>query len=143
MTDGAHDVGRDPKELSVTCWTPLGTGSTSAAAREDVRARVASSIMQTNPDWFEGEEREALLRLKNSYDDFKHAAAKPDHAALISDRMIERYAIAGDAVEITDRLQALMAYSRLDRIVLSSQGGSMSLDDTLRLLERWVLPSLL
>lgn len=143
MTDGAGMAGRDPTELSVTCWTPLGTGNTSAAAREDVRARVASSIMQTNPTWFEGEEREALLRLKNSYDDFKHAAAMPDHAALISDRMIERYAIAGDAAEITDRLQALMAYPRLDRIVLSSQGGSMSLDDTLRLLEQRVLPSVL
>ena len=142
MTDGAGKAGRDPTELSVTCWTPLGTGNTSAAARDDVRARVASSIMQTNPDWFEGEEREALLRLKSSYDDFKHAAAMPHHAALISNRMIDRYAIAGDAVEITEQLQRLMSYHRLDRIVLSSQGGSTSLDDTLRLLEKSVLPNL-
>lgn len=99
--------------------------------------------MQVNPDWVEGEEREALLRLRKTYDDFKHAASKPDHSALIPDRLIERYAVAGDAAEITERLQALMTYPRLDRIVLSSQGGSMSLDDTLRLLERKVLPHLL
>ncbi|HEU5097034.1 MAG TPA: LLM class flavin-dependent oxidoreductase [Reyranella sp.] len=142
LADGARQAGRAVEDLSVTCWTPLGAGRTSAAAVEDVRARVASSVMQANPDWFEGEERDALLRLRATYDDFKHAAVRPDHTALISNRMIERYAVAGDGIAIREQLQALMIQPCLDRIVLSAQGGSMPLDDVLRLLERTVLPGL-
>jgi hypothetical protein len=35
-----------------------------------------------------------------------------------------------------------MAYPRLDRVVLSCQGGSASLDDVLRMLEKSVLPKI-
>jgi hypothetical protein len=56
--------------------------------------------------------------------------------------MIERYAVAGDGIAIREQLQALMIQPCLDRIVLSAQGGSMPLDDVLRLLERTVLPGL-
>jgi 5,10-methylenetetrahydromethanopterin reductase len=137
---GAADAGRDFGELSVTCWTPLGIGATPAAGRNDVRARVASAVMQTSPDWFEGEEREAVAKLKASYRDYEHAASQPDHAALVSDRMVARYAIAGDAVEVAERLAALAAHPRLDRIVLTPQGGAATLDEVLLTLETHVLP---
>jgi alkanesulfonate monooxygenase SsuD/methylene tetrahydromethanopterin reductase-like flavin-dependent oxidoreductase (luciferase family) len=132
----------DLDDLTVTCWTPLGIGPSSAAARDDVRARVASAIMQTNPDWFEGAERAAIERLKASYQDYKHASSRPGHGALISDRMVERYAVAGDAVEVAERLASLMAHPHLDRIVLTPHGGSASLRDILLALEKSVLPRL-
>jgi 5,10-methylenetetrahydromethanopterin reductase len=140
--DGAKSAGRDPDQLTITCWTPLGIGLTSATGRDDVRARVASAIMQTNPDWFEGEERDAIRKLKASYQDYKHASSRPDHAALISDRMVERYSIAGDAVEVSERLASLLAHPRLDRVVLTPQGGVASLDEVLVLLGNNVLPKL-
>ncbi len=140
LKDGAQDAGRDLDEFTVTCWTPLGIGATSAAGRDEVRARVASAIMQTNPDWFESEEREAIERLRASYQDYQHASSRPDHAALVSDRMVERYAIAGDAVEVSERLAELLARPGLDRIVLTPQGGTTSLDAVLGALENSVLP---
>lgn len=142
LDDGTKDAGRAFDELTIACWTPLGIGATPAAGRNDVRARVASAVMQTNPDWFEGEERDAIRKLKASYQDYKHASSRPDHAALISDRMVERYAIAGDAVEVSDRLAALLAHPRLDRVVLTPQGGAASLDEVLLVLEKSVLPKL-
>ena len=143
LRDGAKQADRDFDELAITCWTPLGIGDTPAAGRDDVRARVASAIMQTNPDWFEGEERQTIQQLKASYQDYKHASAQPEHAALISDRMVERYAVAGDAVEVSERLAALMAHPRLDRIVLTPQGGAAALDEVLIALERSVLGRLI
>ena len=80
-------------------------------------------LVQTNPDWFEGDERDAIRQLRTFYQDYKHAASRPDHAALVSDRLVERYAIAGDAVEVSERLSTLMAHPRLHRIVLTPQGG--------------------
>jgi 5,10-methylenetetrahydromethanopterin reductase len=137
---GAESAGRDPTTLSITCWTPLGIGDTSAAGRDEVRARVASAVMQADPASFEGEEREAIQRLRAIYNDFKHASSKPDHAALISDRMVERYAVAGNATEIAEQLKTLMATQGIERIVLTPQGGSMPLDEVLRRFERHVMP---
>jgi 5,10-methylenetetrahydromethanopterin reductase len=142
LDDGATQAHRDIDELAITCWTPLGIGPTSAAGRNDVRARVASAIMQTNSDWFEGEERDAIRQLKASYKDFQHASSRPAHAGLISDRMVERYAIAGDPVEVSERLTTLLAHPRLDRVVLTPQGGAESLDEILLAFEKDVLPRL-
>jgi hypothetical protein len=120
----------------------FGNWGPSAAGRADARARVASAIMQTNAEWFEGEERDAIRKLKASYQDYKHASSRPDHAALISDRMVERYAIAGDAVEVSERLASLLAHPHLDRVVLTPQGGATSLDEVLLFLGKAVLPLL-
>jgi 5,10-methylenetetrahydromethanopterin reductase len=138
--DEANSAGRNLDQLTITCWTPLGIGPSSAAGRDDVRARVASAIMQTHPDWFEGDELDAIRKLKASYRDYEHASSRPNHAALISDRMVERYSIAGDAAEVSERLSLLLAHPRLDRVVLTPQGGAASLDEVLRLLEKAVLP---
>jgi alkanesulfonate monooxygenase SsuD/methylene tetrahydromethanopterin reductase-like flavin-dependent oxidoreductase (luciferase family) len=96
--------------------------------------------MQGSPDRFQGEERAEVARLKASYQDYAHAASRPDHAALVSDRMVARYAIAGDTTEVAERLAALMAHPRLDRIVLTPQGGAAPLDEVLLTLEKHVLP---
>jgi 5,10-methylenetetrahydromethanopterin reductase len=142
LDEGAKNAGRDLDQLTITCWTPLEIGTSSAAGRDDVRGRVASAIMQTHPDWFEGEERDAIRKLKASYQDFEHASSRPDHVALISDRMVERYAIAGDALEVSERLASLLAHPRLDRVVLTPQGAAASLDEVLRLFEKGVLPNI-
>ena len=139
LDDGAKQAHRDLDDLTITCWTPLGIGATPAAGRDDVRARVASAIMQTNPDWFEGDERDAIRQLRASYQDYKHASSRPDHAALVSDHMVERYAIAGDAVEVSERLSTLLAQPRLHRVVLTPQGGAATLDEVLIALEKTVL----
>jgi alkanesulfonate monooxygenase SsuD/methylene tetrahydromethanopterin reductase-like flavin-dependent oxidoreductase (luciferase family) len=98
--------------------------------------------MQGSPDRFEGEEREEAVRLRATYQDYAHAASRPGHAALVSDRMVERYAVAGDTSEVAERLGALLAHPRLDRIVLTPQGGSATLEEVLRTLEKHVLPKL-
>lgn len=141
MAEGAVPAGRDLSDLSVTCWAPLGVGPTRAAAYDDVRARVASAVMQANPDWFDEPDRSALLNLRERYDSYGHADAKPEHAALISDRMIADYAIAGDPAETRDQLSALAAHPAIDRVVLTSQGGDASLDDVLRVFETEILPN--
>ena len=142
MSDGAKQAGRDPHDLSVTCWTPLGVGMSSQQGRDDVRARVASSLMQASPEWYEGEERANRQNLREAYNSFEHAASRPDHAAYISDEMVKQYAVAGDPVEISEQLSALMLHPRIDRVVLTAHGGNSSLTEVLRTLEKDVLPKI-
>jgi 5,10-methylenetetrahydromethanopterin reductase len=140
MSEGAKQAGRDPLDLSVTCWTPLGVGMSSQQGRDDVRARVASSLMQANPEWYEGEEKAKLESLREAYNSFEHAASRPDHAAYISDEMVKQYAVAGDFIEISEQLSALMLHPRIDRVVLTAHGGDSSLDEVFRVLDKNVLP---
>ena len=142
LDEGAAESGRDLSDFPVTNWVAFGIGRDAASAKDDVRARVASVVMQARPEWFEGADREAYVKLKDSYDSLKHAASKPDHSALISDRMIADYAIAGDAEDVREQLKAAMAHPRLDRVVLTSQGGSITLDEVLRVLGDDVLPKM-
>ncbi len=145
LADGARAAGRAMETLEVACWIPLGMDKESGKAREQVRVRVAGAIMQVNPDWFEGAEREAVIHVQKNYQDFKHAEASADHAGIIPDRLVDRYAIAGRPDEVRERLVEVMARPELDHIILTPQAtgsGSMHLGDLLRDLDRNVLARL-
>ena len=145
LAEGAETAGRPMDSLEVACWVPLGMDADSLKARDQVRGRVAGAIMQVNPDWFEGAEREAVIHVQTTYQDFKHAASTADHAGIIPDRLIDRYAIAGEPRDVRDRLVEVMARPELDHIILTPQAtgsGSMNLGDLLRDLDRHVLARL-
>ena len=141
LRDGAEDAGRDFDRLSITCWTPLGIGTTSAAGRDDVRARVASAVMQTNPDWFEGEEREAIRQAEGVLSETT-SMPRRDPTMLHSSRIAWSSVMQSPAT--LSRFPSVwlrsIAHPRLDRIVLTPQGGAASLDEVLLMLKKNVLP---
>lgn len=145
IEEGAREAGRSPETLDVVCWTYLGLASDPAVARDHVRGRVAAALKISNPDWFEGEDAEVVRRLQREYDYFKHASSNPAHAALVTDSLIDKYAIAGTPDEVRDRLKNLIAQPGFQHVVLSPQvsgQGSFPIDTVLRTLEKHVLPDL-
>jgi 5,10-methylenetetrahydromethanopterin reductase len=140
----AGKAGRDrpDTDFSVTCWAPLGLGATSEMGCERVRARVASSLMQGQLESFLPGDRDAVAALRARYDSFDHAAAAPPHSSLVPDRLIRRYAIAGNAGDVRHQLETLARRPGIDRIVFTAQGGGIPLEDTLEALGRDVLAAL-
>ena len=111
-------------------------------ARDRVRARVAGALMNTNPDWFEGEDRAAVVRLQQSYDVSDHATARPDHAAIVTDSLIARYAVAGTPAEVREQLPRIVSQPGIDRVILTPQvsgDGAMPVTQVLRDLGAQVL----
>lgn len=135
LAEGVATAGRSAGALDVTVWAPLGIGETRSAGRDAVRARVASALMQKEPDAFSGRDRDGVIRLRQAYHDMGHAAAVPEHAQLVSDRMIDRYAIAGDPADVGAQLGALRNSDGINRVVLAAHGGSLPFDGVLDLLE--------
>ncbi|MEJ0015770.1 MAG: LLM class flavin-dependent oxidoreductase [Acetobacteraceae bacterium] len=126
----------------ISCWVPYSMADDPHEARERVRARVAGALMNTNPDWFEGADREAVLKLQHSYDVSDHATAQPDHAALVTDSLIARYAVAGTPDEVREQLARVMAQPGIDRVILTPQvsgAGALPIEQVLRDLEAKVL----
>jgi 5,10-methylenetetrahydromethanopterin reductase len=129
----------------ISCWVPYSMADDPREARDRVRARVAGALMNANPDWFEGEDRDAVIRLQQSYDVSDHATAQPHHAALVTDSLIARYAVAGTPAEVREQLSRVIAQPGIDRVILTPQvsgEGALPITPVLRDLQDRVLQHL-
>lgn len=136
LAEGAAEVGRNPKELDVACWVPLGIDDRPDIARDQVRVRVAGAIMNAKAEWFDGPEREAVEKVQASYKDFQHAGSNADHARILPDQIVDRYAIAGDAGIVRAQLSRLMSRESLDQVILTPQASADERMDLVALLKR-------
>jgi len=135
----------DGAKVEVSCWTPYSLGAGATEARDRIRGRVAGALMNANPDWFTGTERDAVRHLQSGYDVGHHAASAAEHAEVVPDTLVDRYAIAGTATEVRENLRHLLDTPGVDRVILNPQivgAGSKPLQDVLREFEREILPGL-
>ncbi len=131
----------DGAKPEVSCWAPYSLAPTRKKAYDHVRPRVASALATARLDWFEGADRDAVARLKAAYDIAGHASSAPDHAALVPDRLIPDYALAGDPAEVRDNLARLLDHPAIDRVILTPQVTG-PVPDILRDFEKHVLARL-
>ncbi len=107
--------------VEVSCWTPYSLGADGTEARDRIRGRVAGALMNANPEWFDGLERRAVERLQAEYDVGHHAASAAGHGAIVPDSLVDRYAIAGTAEDVTARLRQLLDTPGVHRVILNPQ----------------------
>ncbi len=133
------------RTIEVSCWAPYSMGANAAEARDRVRARVAGALINARPEWFDGAERAAVERLHAEYDVRHHAGAEPEHAAIVPDSLVDRYALAGAPADLRAQFARLLDQPGLDRIILTPQvtgPGAMPLDTVLRAFDTDVLSRL-
>ena len=123
---------------------PYSMASDPLLARDRVRARVAGGLMQANPDWFTGAERDAVVRLQQSYQVGDHASANsaPRRPGAIFDSLVDRYAVAGTPDEVGAQLTRLLDRPAIDRVIINPQvtgPGALPIDQVLHELEQQVL----
>lgn len=129
----------------LSCWAPYALAPTRAEAYAAARARVAGALATARLDWFDDADRDAVARLKSAYDIADHAAAVPAHAALVPDRLIPDFALAGDAGEVRENLTRLLDHPAIDRVILTPQvsgPGARPLAEVLRAFETNILNKL-
>jgi 5,10-methylenetetrahydromethanopterin reductase len=135
IAEGAAEAGRARDAIEVSCWAPYSLADDPTEARNRVRARVAGALANVRPDWFSGVERQAVERLQAGYDVSDHASAAPDHAALVPDSLVERYALAGSPDDVRAQFDRLLDQPGIDRIILTPQvvgAGARPLPEVLR-----------
>lgn len=121
---GLVDVGRVLGDVETTVWVYVGLDSDRDRAYDQVRARVAAMLRLADPARFNDEDRLVLERLRREYDMFAHADSMPEHAALVPEHLLDRYAIAGTPDEVQTRIDELTTDPRIDRVVVSPQIGT-------------------
>ncbi len=121
VIDGARSAGRDPAAVDVAIWAPTSIGHDRKLAREHVRGRVASALRQAMPVALTEEEKVAVGKLRREYDHFEHASVRAHHAALVPERVIDLFALAGTPAEVGARVRAIAAIPGVKRLVMVPQ----------------------
>ena len=134
VTTGALESQRNPDEVDVACWIPLSVSSDGRLARDNIRGRVAAVLKYSRLDTFTGRDREVVKRLKQEYDYFEHTSSKARHAELVSDEMVDRYALAGTPREVREKLEQLMRLPGFSKIIVQPEvsDGELSPEIVLR-----------
>ena len=107
---GTRSAGRDPSEVDVWLSSMLSIGGSREQAREAIRPRVANRArhnIMAAPDLVPEQHRAAGRRLVQEFD--VNAWYDPKHAPLVTDYMVDRFAIAGTADDVVQRLRELSA----------------------------------
>jgi 5,10-methylenetetrahydromethanopterin reductase len=124
VRQGAADAGRLESDVERTVWVYVGLHDDQERAYDQVRARVSAVLRMLDPGRLEGDDRAVAEAVRREYDMFAHADSMPKHAALVPERLLDRYAIAGTPAQVTARISALANDDRIDRVVVSPQIGA-------------------
>ena len=124
VRQGAADAGRLESDVERTVWVYVGLHDDQERAYDQVRARVSAVLRMLDPGRLEGDDRAVAEAVRREYDMFAHADSRPKHAALVPERLLDRYAIAGTPAQVTARISALANDDRIDRVVVSPQVGA-------------------
>jgi 5,10-methylenetetrahydromethanopterin reductase len=144
-----QDAGRAPDAVSFGAYVNVGCHPDPAAARELLRGGVAafahfSAMPGSTGAGLADRDRELVAEVGRTYDSNLHLVNSADHAQVLPDEFVDRWAVTGDAATCATRLQELVGFG-LDRLVITgpSFGADRDHAQTHRtLLENELLPAL-
>lgn len=104
---GALSVGRSLSDIHVVLWAPSAIGNDPGEARDRVRAHVARTVLRPIQADLSDEELGAVRRIRDSYDYYSHMVPGSAHSKLVTDTLVDRFALAGTAEECRERVLPL------------------------------------
>jgi 5,10-methylenetetrahydromethanopterin reductase len=117
---GAAEAGKTLKERNfrVVCWVPCSILDNGRAARSAVKAHVARILKRKLPFELDGPTMEIVTKIRQHYEYYEHMVVGTAHGELVSDELVERFAIAGTPAEAHDQLRRLAATGLVDEIAI-------------------------
>jgi 5,10-methylenetetrahydromethanopterin reductase len=120
LETGAKEAGRNLKSegFRVVCWTPCSIHDDGRAARHAVKAHVARALKRKLPFELDAATMEVARKIKEHYEYYEHMVVGTAHGELVSDDLVERFAIAGTPKEARDQFERLAATGLVDEIAI-------------------------
>ena len=120
------------RELSLGAFLNVGVHPDRGIARDLVRGSTAIfarfATEGAPPDGLSDVTRAGIERLAADYDEGRHGQAAAPHARQLEDEFIDRFAVAGPAAEVLERLAELAALG-IERVIVVP--GSLDADPAL------------
>ena len=118
---------RDDADVKFVYRIPCSIAENRSAAREEVKGKIARAAMTHLGRLYrmgrleDEEDRRAVERLWKYYDTYHHMG--PEHAYLVRDEWVDRFAVAGAPGDVRDRIRWLMDFG-MDEITIIPFGDS-------------------
>ena len=128
---GARASGRDLKNLHLVLWVPCAV-SDKSPAKDAVKAHVARVVAHPLPFALDEKEQKVLAEIRKTYDYYHHMEQEANHAGVIPDWLVDKFAIAGTVSECRTQVERLKK-SGIQQIAIIPYGAQgEDRGDTLR-----------
>jgi 5,10-methylenetetrahydromethanopterin reductase len=91
---GAKAAGRKLEDINLVLWVPCAV-SDKAPAKDAVKAHVARVVAHPLPYVLDPNEQKVLEEIRKTYDYYHHMDQQANHAEVIPDWLVDKFAIAG------------------------------------------------
>lgn len=136
IRNGAKSAGRPSGQPEIVFNTGISIEDDGAKARQVAKPYLARTLCHEISSWMPGWDETASVEFRAKYDYYHHIDAEHEIAALVSDELVTRKAIAGTPDECADLVRLVME-NGFDRLMLLLLGDA---ETTIRRLADEVLP---
>jgi 5,10-methylenetetrahydromethanopterin reductase len=128
---GARTAGRKLEDINLVLWVPCAV-SDNAPAKNAVKAHVARVVAHPLPYVLDPSEQKVLADIRKTYDYYHHMNQAANHAEVIPDWLVDKFAIAGTVAECRVQIDRLKktGIQQIAIIPYSAPGGSR--EETIR-----------
>jgi 5,10-methylenetetrahydromethanopterin reductase len=128
---GAKAVGRKLEDINLVLWVPCAV-SDSAPTKDAVKAHVARVVAHPLPYVLDPNEQKVLAEIRKTYDYYHHMDQQANHAEVIPDWLVDKFAIAGTVAECRVQIERIKktGIQQIAIIPYSPPGGSR--EETIR-----------
>ena len=128
---GAKAAGRKLDDINLVLWVPCAV-SDSAPAKDAVKAHVARVVAHPLPYVLDPKEQQVLQEIRKTYDYYHHMDQQANHAEVIPDWLVDKFAIAGTIAECRTQIERIKktGIQQIAIIPYSPPGGSR--EETIR-----------
>ena len=95
---GAKAAGRKLSDIKLVLWVPCAV-SDKAPAKDAVKAHVARVVAHPLPFSLNDKEQKVLDDIRRTYDYYHHMEQEANHAEVIPDWLVDKFAVAGTVSE--------------------------------------------
>jgi 5,10-methylenetetrahydromethanopterin reductase len=131
ISGGVKSAGRKLEDINLVLWVPCAVSDT-ARAKDAVKAHVARVVAHPLPYVLDPQEQKVLADIRKTYDYYHHMNQAANHAEVIPDWLVDKFAIAGTVAECRAQIERLRktGIQQIAIIPYSASGGSR--EDTIR-----------
>ncbi len=128
---GAIAAGRKLSDINLVLWVPCVV-SDKAPAKDAVKAHVARVVAHPLPYVLDEKEQRVLADIRKTYDYYHHMEQEANHAEVIPDWLVEKFAVAGTVAECRAQVERIKK-SGIQQIAVIPYGAQgEDREDTLR-----------
>jgi 5,10-methylenetetrahydromethanopterin reductase len=122
---GAKIAGRQLSDIQLVLWVPCAVSETDSA-KNAVKAHVARVVAHPLPYVLDPNEQKVLAEIRKTYDYYHHMDQQANHAEVIPDWLVDKFAIAGTVDECRRQIERIKktGIQQIAIIPYSPPGGS-------------------